>query len=66
MSMTDYLTIYSPGQTVLISGLYKVIDPSGFDTGYTDALVRGDEFPPRRGGSGYRYQLSVVAKHQAP
>lgn len=54
--------LYHPGERVPRSGLYVVIDPLGNVTQYTEPLVLGEPFPPRR-GPGCTYILSVPANH---
>lgn len=47
-------TIYRPGQTVPISGIYAEVNRYGTPVGRNVTCVKGEPFPPtRNGGDGY-------------
>ena len=47
-------TIYRPGQTVPVSGIYAEVDRYGIQVGRNVTCVRNEPFPPtRKGGDGY-------------
>jgi hypothetical protein len=52
-----------PGDTVLVSGLYAVILPSGGRNGLEVTCVKDEVFPPAI-GAGYTYLLLRATKHK--
>ncbi len=54
---------YKPGQTVPVSGQYKVTGPRGGDRGREVTSVKGEPFPPTQ-KSGERYVIADKTKHK--
>lgn len=58
------LTIYRPGQTVLTSGQYGVVNSGGRYLGREVTCVRGETFPPvNRLAGEYGFVLRDATRH---
>ena len=53
------MTIYRPGQTVPISGIYDVVNASGVNQGRRVTCVEGEPFPPTKYVGEYGYVLAI-------
>jgi hypothetical protein len=55
--------VLKPGETVPLSGQYKVVGPRGGETGLEVTGVEGKTLPPTP-EAGQRYQLADRTKHK--
>ena len=55
--------LYSPGETVPVSGQYGEVNTYRQLTGYEVTCVKGEKFPPTR-FPGYTYKLVDATKHR--
>jgi hypothetical protein len=56
--------IHRPGETVPVSGQYKVVTITGASVGREVTCVKGEPFPPTRAGTNeYGYVLADATSH---
>jgi hypothetical protein len=54
---------HTPGETVKVSGIYKVVHEGTSGSAFEVTCVEGEHFPPSRSGKGAHYKLVHGATH---
>jgi hypothetical protein len=55
--------VHKPGETVQVSGIYKVVKQGDGASAFEVTCVEGEHFPPTRTGKGAHYELVHGATH---
>lgn len=56
-------TIYRPGSTVQVSGIYNVVNVNGTPQGRQVTCVEGEPFPPTQHAGEYGFMLYLATQH---